>query len=403
MKALKLLVSLSLLSSIALFGDEKKVVDEEYISKYKQKEFLYDYKKNELESAKLRDAWIAPIDLSYSITRSNRLYSQEQQDEIAAIKINQPIFQSGGIYYGIKYADASRLYAECSIDVAKRKMIKDVISLLMQIRQTALKEKKQKLLIENAEINLEQKQQEYLSGRLDSGFLDNAIIQKNSVTLALYDIQNIKEKLISRFRVLSDLDYKKASIPHLELLSAEEFLKHNRLLEQTRAQLQKSRYAKDVFIAKYLPRVNLTASYNWTKNKTKSFHAENDYYSYGVRVNLPIDINSLRDIESARVDYLKSSVLKRDKIRELRALFREVMQNIKNLTRKIALSNENKKLYRGLLQDTEELYRAGYKTSYDVSLLKNSLEIQNIDTKIYEIDKQLELLRLYEMYVNSGE
>jgi len=33
-----------------------------------------------------------------------------------------------------------------------------------------------------------------------------------------------------------------------------------------------------------------------------------------------------------------------------------------------------------------------------VSLLENSVKIQKIDLKIFEIDKQLELLTLYEMY-----
>jgi outer membrane protein TolC len=403
MKVLKLFVTLLLISEILLFANEKNLKYDRYISENKNKEFLYEYKKNDLDSLKLRDSWIAPINLSYSISRSNRLYSQEQQDEIAAIAINQPIFQSGGIYYGIKFANANRLYANYSVDVAKRKMIKDTIALLMQIKQTSFREKKQKLLIENAKINLKQKQEEYLSGRLDSGFLDNAIIQKNSVTQALYDIENIKEKLVSRFSVLSDLDYTKAEIPHLKILRAKDFLDNNIVLKQKEAALKKSRYAKDVYIAKYLPKVNFTAAYNWSKSRAKNFHTETDYYNYGIRVTMPLDINCFRDIESARIDYLKSSVLKEDKVRELQALFQEVMQNIKNLKKKIALSNENKKLYKNLLSDTQELYKAGYKTSYDVALLKNSLEIQNIDTKIYEIDKQLELLRLYEMYVNSGE
>ena len=42
--------------------------------------------------------------------------------------MDQPVFQSGGIYYGIKYAEASRIYSDYSIDVAKRKLVKDAIS-----------------------------------------------------------------------------------------------------------------------------------------------------------------------------------------------------------------------------------------------------------------------------------
>ena len=409
MKALKL--SLALFLSSNLFANENNATLDSYISKYKQSEFGYDYQKNEAESLKLRDSWIAPINLNYSFSRS-KPYEEEQQNETAGIKIDQPIFQSGGIYYGIKFAKASRLYSDYSIDVAKRKMIKDAVMLLMQIKETELKVKKQKLLIENSQINLAQKQEEYLNGQLDSGFLDNAIIQRNIVTQTLYDIQTAKEKLITQFQTLSDLDYKTAHIPHLEYLTPAQFLKHNIVLKQKDAEIQKNRYAKNVRIAKYLPRVNLMGGYNWSKSSGQQIYIngrpfdnsnELSYYDYGLRVSLPLDINSFRDIESAKVDYLKSQVVKKDKQRELQALFEQVMHNIANFDKKITLSDANKKLYEKLLRDTKELYAAGYKTEYDVDTLKNSLEIQNIDTKIYAIDKQLELLNLYEMYVNSGE
>ncbi len=412
MKALKLSVLLFLSFSTFVGANENNASLDSYLSTYKQEAFSYDYEKNEAESSKLRDSWIAPININYSLSRS-KPYDKEQQNENAAIKMDQPIFQSGGIYYGVKFANASKRYSDYSIDVAKRKMIKDAVALLMQIKQTALKEKKQVLLIENSDINLKQKQEEYLSGQLDSGFLDNAIIQKNIVTQTLYDIQTAKEKLITQFHTLSDLDYKTAHIPHLEFITQKDFIKHNIVLKKTGAEVLKNRYAKDVRIAKYLPKVSFTAGYNWQKTKGQQFFIygrpqniganELHFYDYGLRASIPLDINTFRDIESAKVDYLKSKIVKKDKERELQALFEQVMHNIDNVDKKIALSYENKKLYTKLLRDTKELYGAGYKTEYDVNTLQNSLAIQNLDTKIYEIDKQLELLTLYEMYVDGGE
>lgn len=409
MKALALLTLLCLSYSSTLFADEHNSTLEKFISSYKQLQFQYDYEKNEAESSKLRDSWIAPVQINYSYSKSNP-YDNEQSNQNAAIRVNQPIFQSGGIYYGIKFANANKYYTAYSIDVAKRKMIKDAIAILMQIKQTQLKEQKQNLQIKNAQINLEQKKEEYFSGQLDSGFLDDAIIQKNNAMSALYDIQTAKEKLISSFHALSDLDYKKAKIPYLELLSNEEFLKHNIVLQMNKSQTQKNRYNKNVTIAKYLPKVNLTAGYNWKLTKNQSFQFgssiqsnsnELDYYDYGISASIPLDINTFRDIESAKVDYLKAKVVQKDKQRELNSLYEQVMHNIENFNKKISLSNENIDLYSKLLEDTKELYSVGYKTEYDVKTLENSLQIQNIDTKIYEIDKQLELLNLYEMYTNG--
>lgn len=394
-----------LLCSHSILANEKSVTLDSYISGFKQSEFKYDYEKNEAESSKLRDSWIAPLQLNYSYSKS-KPYTQEQTNQNAAIKMDQPIFQSGGIYYGIKFAQASKLYSDYSIDVAKRKMTKEAIALLMQIKQIELKEKAQELQIVNSDINLAQKREEYLNGQLDSGFLDNAIIQRNIVKAALFDIQTSKERLISKFQALSDLDYKKAKIPHLELISKDAFLKHNIVLKQNEAAIAKNDYYKNVTIAKYLPKVSLTAGYNYTKSEGQLFalmNNEQDYYDYGFRASMPININTFKDIESAKVDYLKSQVLQEDKQRELVALFEQVFHNINNYDKKIELSNENITIYSKLLDDTNKLFKAGYKTEEDVKLLKNSLEIQNIDSKVYKIDKQLELLNLYEMYVNEGE
>jgi len=402
MKVLNHLVLLSLLLSSSLLANDNNSSLDDYISKIKKDQFNYDYEKNEAESSKLRDSWIAPLNLQYSYSKSNP-YVDEQTAQNAAIKMDQPIFQSGGIYYGIKYANASKKYSDYSVDVAKRKMIKDAISFLMQIKQSDFRIKRQKLQIKNSEISLEQKKEQYLNGQLDSGFLDNAVIERNVVIQNLYDIETSKERLISSFSTLSDLDYKNVSIPYLELLNKDEFLKHNIILKMADSKIEQDDYNKNVTIAKYLPVVSLTAGYNWNKSDSPwTFGAnEKDYYDYGFRATIPININTFRDIESAKIDFLKSGLVKEDNRIQLDALFNQVMQNLENLDKKKLLSTENKEIYSKLLADTKNLYRAGYKTEYDVNLLDNSVKISELDSKIYEIDKQLELLTLYEMYVNN--
>ncbi len=405
MKALQLSTLLCLAFSSLTFANENNTLDS-FISDLKRKQFEYDYVKNEAESSKLRDSWIAPLQLNYSYTRS-KPFDTELVSKSAAIRMDQPIFQSGGIYYGIKFANASRLYTNYTIDVAKRKMIKDAVSILMQLKQTALKIEAQKLQIKNSEINLAQKKEQYLNGQLDSGFLDNAIIQRNIVIQSLYDIETAQEKLLNKFSILSDLDVSVAHVPHLELINLEDFLAHNIVLKQKNAEIKKSEYKKDITVAKYLPRVNFTAGYNWNNSQQQfaagfvPFTNDSEYYDYGLRVNMPIDLNTFRDIESVKIDFLKSQVVEKDKERELKALFQQVLKNIENFDKKIALSNENIELYTKLSEDTKELFRAGYKTQYDVDTLNNSLKIQELNSKMYEIDKQLELLNLYEMYVNN--
>lgn len=398
MKAFCTSIALLALCSQSLFGEQL----ETYISDNKKEQFDYDYKKNEAESLKLRDSWIAPLKLNYGYSKSNP-YDSEQTQQNASVQMDQPIFQSGGIYYGIKFAEASKVYANYSIDVAKRKLIKDAISLLMQIKQMDLKINKQNLLIKNSEINLAQKKESYLNGQLDSGFLDSAIIDRNIIIQTLYDIQTSKERVISKFNAISDIEYKTAFVPNLKLLSQEQFLNNNIVLSMSESEIIKNRYNSSVTTTKYLPKVSLVAGYNWSRsdNPYQFGSNEKDYYDYGVKAYMPIDINSFRDVESSKIDYLKSQLVVEDRKRELKAIFEQVMQNIENYEKKKQLSIENLELYERLLSDTKELYGAGYKTEYDINLLENSVEIQKSDIEIYGLDRQLELLTLYEMYKNE--
>jgi len=404
MKVLHLLIALYLLCSTQLLAKEETKDLDRYISQNKNEQFNADYKKNEAESSQLRDSWIAPIIIDYSQTVSNP-YDSKQKQRDAGIAMSQPIFQSGGIYYGIKFAQASKAYGDYTVDVAKRKLIKSAVSLLMQIKQTQLQEEKQKLQIENSEISLAQKKEQYLNGQLDSGFLNNAIIERNIVIQVLYDIQTNKQRLLSQFQAISDVNPDELQIPYLESLSEDEFLNNNIILHMSKSEIERNKYNKNVTVAKYLPSVNLVAGYSWQKSEDQSFFSgsstvsqETNFYNYGFRATLPLDINTFRDVEVSQIDYLKSKLLIEDKKRELTATFEQVMQNIENFDNKKNLSKENVDIYDELLQETKDLFAAGYKTKYDVDLLQNSVNIENMNIKIFEIDKQLELLTLYETY-----
>jgi len=402
------LLYLSLACSCFLQAEELGL--DGYISQLKTQEFFYDYEKTLLEKKKLRDSWVQPLQLQYSFTKQNpynEAGAQTQTVQRAAIVMDQPIFRSGGIYYGIKFAQASYRYNKYSIDVAKRKMIKEAVSLLMQIKQTKLSIQRQELQIDNSRINLEQKKEQYLNGQLDSGFLNNAIIEKNRVTQILYDLQTNLERLVSKFGAISDLDIEEAKVPSLKLVSSQDFLENNIDIHQVRSEGERNLYNKDVTTAKYLPSISVVAGYNWDRNENLSFAGagsitnETKYYNYGLKASMPLDFNTFRDIESARVEYLKSLVVVDDKKRELLALYEQVSQNLKNFDKKIALSVENEALYSKLLDETTQLYTAGYKTEYDVKNLSNSVKIERVDQKMFELDKQLELLNLYEKLMNE--
>jgi len=386
-----------------------------YLSQLKREAFGYDFAITEAQSKQLRDSWIQPVIIRYSLNRQNPYNEQgapQTQQQSASIAIDQPLFQSGGIYYGIKYAQASRDVNRLSIAQQERTLIKQAVELLMQIKQADLGIKKQQLQVENSEINLIQKREQYESGQLDSGFLNNAVIERNIARQALLDLQTAEERLVSAFESISDLDYRTAKIPFLAQVDAAGFMRETIDLQLAKRQHEQERYNKNVTLASYLPSINLQASYNWQKQESfffagatavKSEPPETVYYRYGLSASLPISYNSGRDYEASRLAYLKSKVTIDDTKRALKALYEQVMQNLHNTDAKIALSKENEALYATLLADTKELYKAGYKTRYDVDTLANSRQIETLNQRIYEIDRQLELLTLYEKLSGSGE
>ena len=69
MKALKLFTLLCLAFNTLTYANEDNTLDS-YISGLKQKQFRYEYEKNEAESSKLRDSWIAPLQLNIIATIS---------------------------------------------------------------------------------------------------------------------------------------------------------------------------------------------------------------------------------------------------------------------------------------------------------------------------------------------
>jgi outer membrane protein TolC len=373
-----------------------------YISDLKLKEFELDYEKNKAQSSLIKNAWIAPINLNYSYQKNNSLGSKNSYEN-ASINIVQPIFQSGGIFYGIEYAKSLKEFSNYLVDIDKKKMQKNIVSLLIEIKQLGLKIKKQNLQIINAKLDLNRKKEQYLNGEIDSSFLDNAIIRLNSITLALYDMQNAKENLISNLKSLTKLDYKDVNIPHLKKITKDEFLKNNLILNMQNAKKISSKNKRDMVVAKYLPRISLLAGYNWSKTPAikGGGYSEVDYYNYGVSINIPLNINALADIESSKIDTLKDTLLIQDRKLQLESLYDKVTQNLKNIEKKQSLSLKNIEIYRKLLSDTKKLFSGGYKTQSDVNMLQNSLNISKMDYEIFKLDRELELLNLYEMVKNE--
>jgi hypothetical protein len=110
---------------------------------------------------------------------------------------------------------------------------------------------------------------------------------------------------------------------------------------------------------------------------------------------MPINVNALIDIEASKVEKLRAAVQVLDRQETVKEEYQWIVNSLKVLDKKIILAQKDEKVYKSLFRVTKNLVQAGEKTSLDADIMKNSLEIRKLDQKIYKIDKQVQLLKLY--------
>ncbi len=359
--------------------------------------FDYSLEGNELESDKLGNSWMNPIQLSYNRSYSTQKIGETIETGSFSVTINQPIFRSGGIYYGIKYAEAMREANRADIRLQRRMMIADAVSILFSLKKTKLESKKLKFQIKNDKIDIRQKRDSYESGLLDSSFLDQAILKKSQDETALLQMGLNLLELNQKFSLLSDKNPKKLKLPKLKMITKDNYRSKNLELKRDRYKAQQASDYVFVTWAKYLPAISLQAKYidadlnPFFPNPT----LQEQYYNYGFSVTMPIDINSMTDIQSAKVNKLKTAVQAIDRRETVDKEYQWIQNTLHIINQKINLAKKDEKIYKNLHKLTKNLVKAGEKTKLDSDIMYNSLQIRKIDQKIYRLDKQIQLLKLY--------
>lgn len=365
------------------------------LSTLKQQKIDLDQQKNELESDNLKYDWVSKIIGAYSYTNSDQLGSTKET-KLFSLTYDQPIFKSGGIYYGILYSGANREFLKISVQLGKQDLIKSAISALLGIKKLDLQMQRQNILIANATIDIERKKEQYESGFLDSSFLDNAILSKNNYEKALIDMQANRYTLLMNFSSLSDADYSNVTPPTFTLVKKEDFLDKSLLIRQQDIGTQKAELLKKMTIANYLPTLSFFAGYYDGTEEFKNINNDSNYRNFGLRLSMPLmDVNRGRTIQSKQIDYLKSKLELADTTRAQENLYTDYVTRIDFLGQKVALSQKDATLYESLLNSTRESFSAGEKTIYDVQTIENSAKTMLLDKAIYELDIQLALLELY--------
>ena len=396
----KLFLLCSLLASSVIYADELGDI----LSDNKELLFDYQFQSNELESDILSNSWLNPVRLQYSKNYTTQFVDTTRKTGGYSIIIDQPVFRSGGIYYGIKYSEALRDATRADLQLQKRTMIGDAISILFNLKKTKLEQEKMKYQIKNDTIDIRQKRDSYEAGLLDSSFLDQAILKKSQDETALLQMDLTLMELKQQFSLLSDKEPYSLRLPVLKLMSKSNYSESNLELIRDRLRAEQADYNQKVTWAKYLPAVSLQGQY--TDADLNPFFAANPdikekYYTYGFTISMPLDINTFSDIEASKVEKLRAAVEVLDRKETVDEEYDWIDNSLDILDKKILLAKKDEKVYKSLFRLTKNLAEAGEKTSLDADIMYNSLQVRKIDQKIYEIDKQIQLLKLYVRVENA--
>ena len=388
-KSNKIKLLLCSLISVNLFANEN--LDESILSDNRKKTFDLEKEQAKEDSSKLKKDWINPITLQFK-----KNLGDEYKGETSLISINQPIFQSGGIYQAIKYANSTHDYANLQIQQERKNLIKDAYNLLFQIKKLDLNIQKTKLSLANAKIDVQRKKEQVLNGFLDSSFLDNALLTLNSSKHTLVDLKYQKQELINSFENIASGKYNNFELPKFEFISKEEYLEKNIELEKAKASIKKDKNYSHMTMARYLPSVNVYYNYSKTHYSDGKPNAEqtNDQ-TYGLSITMPLDSRALNDIESKRIEYLKSKLNLKNKIDDEKSFFKTKLDKLSMLEDRLKITSEDLGLYDSILKIIKEEKEAQIKTQSDYDTLKNSRDIKLLDAQVYKIDKQIILLELY--------
>ncbi|MEA3419236.1 MAG: TolC family protein [Campylobacterota bacterium] len=393
-KLLTLSSILGLLAGVSLLQADELA---EILSPEKRDIFKYQEERNELEGDKLKKSWVNPLRLQYRKNYTTQFKNQSIETSNFSILIDQPIFKSGGILYSMKYSDALRGASAAEIQLRKREMIGSAVRILYNIKKLRLQQEKLKLLIKNDEIDIRFKSDSYEAGILDSSFLDQAIIKRNTNETEFLVTEIELEKLKNDFALLSNKNPDRLKPPRLKMLGEEQYRNQNLELISEKLHAEEKHYLSKMTWSQYLPEVSVQGQYiDGDLNPLFVNPNLNDNYTnYSVTVSIPISINTFSDVESSKVAYMEAATRVIDRKKSVDLEYQMILNTLRIINKKIALDHKDEKLYRRLYVVTKNLEQAGEKTSYDTQLIHNSLKIKQLDQKIHKIDKQIQLLSLY--------
>ncbi len=345
-----------------------------------------------------KNSWIGNLGVSYKYSKDASGEPGEVASQRANAFFSQDLFRSGGIYYGISYAKNNENVSLISWQISKNELYARAYTLLADLKMQDLRAQKLRLELDNSQLDINKKREQFLAGLVDVSFLNTAILTKTSQENSLLDLTSAKDGLLTAFLDLSLEDYKTFPLFDVPLPSKDEFLSRNLVLAKERASVAVQDYAHKLTRSSYLPKLSFDAYYTFadkTEPKNGRALSKDPYYGYSFSLSMPLSFTEFSDTQSkklnATVQKNQAALLEEQEAR----LYDAAASDVARIDKKIELAKGDMDLYAVLLRQTKEQVRSGLKTPQDLKTMENSIEIRRLDQEIYKIQKFEKLLEIY--------
>lgn len=399
MKDLNVLKKLFLLSSLLLSSSlwaESELSN--ILSNDKNQLLENQLEQNGVQTKQLENAWINPIILQYSKNYTTQ-FGDTVDTQQFVLSVDQPVFKMGGIWSAIKYAKAFGQANQLDIELQRREAIFQALTILYNLKKSKLQLEKLELMVANDKLDVQIQKESYEEGLSNRTLYDQALLKKNQDSTSKLELELSITKLENDFSLLSDSDPYTLTLPSFGMIEKERYMQEQLELKRDALRVEEKKENKFMTLTKYLPEISITGRYiNEDINPLfarPDSSLNREYFNYGFKVTLPISINSFRDVESSKIEYLTAQVTLNEKKKSIANNFKLIQKHLEIIDKKIALSKEDAGHYKSMLVTAQEMEALGDRTSFDTEIVSNTLNIRELDQEIYKVDAQLELLGLY--------
>ncbi|CAA6810626.1 MAG: Unknown protein, partial [uncultured Sulfurovum sp.] len=375
MKDLNVLKKLFLLSSFLLVSLQAENELSDVLSSDKSELLKYQNEQNAVQSNQLENSWINPVVLQYS-----KNYSTQFGDTINTqqfiVSVDQPIFKMGGIWSAIKYAKALGEANSLDIELQKRQLISEALTILFNLKKSKYQLEKLELSIKNDNLDIQIQKESYEEGLSNRTLYDQAMLKRNQDITSKLELELSIIKLENDFALLSDSSPYALTLPNFGMIDQERYVAEQLELQRDSLRVEEKKHNKFMILSQYLPEVSVTGRY--TNEDLNPLFAgpgsslNREYFNYGFKVTLPLSVNSFDDVQNSKIAYLNAKTTLNEKKKMVANNFKLSQKRLEIIDKKIALSMDDKRHYESMLVTAKDFESLGDQTALDTEIVANS-------------------------------